>query len=194
MTKAKLYFDGPALAWAMLEHAGERALAPIAGMAGEPGFDPASLLSFAPIFGTVRDSVRAWCAANHMKPGFWTHDATVAREAVLFLGQYLAGIVDVPIATPGKLARYYADHKEDEALSEARRFFDRQLDRMSVFDYGRPIAQTCSASKSAMRAVAAAYGEAGGFDGVQAICPAIRHEAAGLILDSLEKSFNPSIF
>ena len=194
MSKAKLYFDGPALAWAMLEHAGERALAPIADMAGEPDFDPATLLGYAPIFGTVRDSVRAWCAANHMKPGFWTHDATVARKAVLFLGQYLAGIVDVPTATPMKLARYYSDNKDSEALVEARRFFDRQLDRMSVYDYERPVAQTCNASKSAMRAVAHAYGEAEGFDGVASICPAIRHEAAGLILDSLEKSFNPSIF
>jgi len=192
MTKARLYFDAPALVIAMLEHGGDAALSPIAKLAGRAGFAPESLLGHKPAFDLVRDSVRAWCAANHMKPGFWTHDAAIAREAVLFLGQYLAGLVDLPKPDAATLAQWFLDNRE--AAPEASRFFERQTERMSVFDYSRPIAQSCGQAKTAMRQIAYAYGEAESIDGVASICPAIRHEAAGLILDSLEKSFSPSIF
>jgi hypothetical protein len=130
--------------------------------------------------------------ANGMKPGFWTHDAATAREAALYLGRYLAGIVDLPRPDAATLARWYFENRE--AVPIAARFFGRQTERMSVFDYDRAIAQTCGACKEALRAIAAAYGEQEGFDGVASICPAIRHEAAGLILDSLEKSFDPALF
>jgi hypothetical protein len=161
-------------------------------LAGADDFTPESLLRHAPAFDLVREAVKAWCARNHMKAGFWTHDDATAREAVLYLGRYLSGVADLPKPDASALAQWFAENRE--SIPKAAAFFDRQTSRMSVFDYDRAIAQTCGAAKESMRQIAHAYGEAEGIDGVAAICPAIRHEAAGLILDSLEKSFNPSIF
>lgn len=186
MTQAKLYFDAPTLALAMLAHGDESAIASLSTMAAHDGFSPDDMLGHAPAFTLLRDAVRAWCAANNMKPGPWTHDAPLAREAVLWLGQYLAGIVDDPPYNAAKLATWWQSNRDREDMKEARRFFDRQAERMTIFDYDRAVAQSCKLCRVALRQVAYAMTDGD----LASICPAIRHEAAGLILDRLEHENN----
>lgn len=179
---------------AALEHARESLVNDVASICGADNFTPDDLLRHRVAFDMVNQGVDAWLEKRGAKGGYWLRRPDDLKAAVLLLGQYLTGAANFSHVEPETLAQWYFTHRDKEALERPRKYFDRLRDRIEIFDYDRERAVSASMTKTALRQIAYAYGEAEGFDGVASICPAIRHEAAGLILDSIEKSFSPSIF
>lgn len=188
------YFCIPFRVNVALEHARESFVSQVADICGNDGFAPDDLLRHRVAFDMMNDGVDTWCAKYSAKSGYWLRRPDDLKAAVLMLGAYLGCDGGLDYVAPSKLAGFYFTHKASDALERPRKYFDRVADRLSIFDYEREKALNSSMGKTALRQIAHAYGETEGIDGVASICPAIRHEAAGLILDSLEKSFNPSIF
>ena len=190
MTKSKPYFDLPALTALLLDHGG-RNLEHLADMVDDD-FAPEKVLSNPVAFTLLQETVSAWCYRNHMKPGPWLYDYQDGRAALVAVGRYLQDGITPEAVPASRLAGAYL--ASPSTYPDAAKYFASVYRRIESFSYDREIALKAGGTKTALRQIAHAYGEAEGFDGVASICPAIRHEAAGLVLDSLKKSFNPSIF